>query len=299
MIVDNISDYLVPLVKKLFGISDMTLFLRRKKQDFEKLFFHKKYTAEDIVRCLEEMGVERGKPIIVHSSMHNFYNYNGSADELIDKLIEYVGDNGTLCMPAFPSDKYNINNIFDVKQTPSAAGYLSEVFRKRAGVKRSLNKLHSVCALGKDADIITGDHHNSEICFDKHSPFYLIGQMGGYIVNLGMPRWYVGTGEHVCEALLYNKLSFFKDKFSNTYEFTYRDEKGIEIKHTMKTRSKVPYIRRTDTKLFDMYFDSSKFKRKRLSNIWITVFDMKYLYERLSELALEGIVIYSSPKFYK
>lgn len=295
----SLIDFVVKILKSFLGISNMTLYLRRKRQDIEKIFYHKKFTSDDIVKCLESMGVERGKPLIVHSAMHNFYNYDGTADELIDKLIEFVGPNGTLCMPAFPPDKYNSDLLFDTTNTPSAAGYLTELFRKRAGVKRSLNHLHSVCALGKDAELITEDHINSEICFDKHSPFYIIGQLGGYIVNLGMPRWYVGTGEHVCEALLYGKLAYYTDKFCKSVVYSYCDEYGIRKQHAIKTHPKRHYVRRTDTKLFDKYFDSSKYNRVKLSNIWITAFNMKYLYERLSELAMDGHVIYSSPKFYR
>ena len=200
-------------------------------------------------------------------------------------------------MPAFPHDKRNPNIVFDVKNSKSAAGYLTEVFRKRRGVKRSLNQLHSVCALGKDADEIVGSHDKSIICFDKYSPFYKIAELNGYIVNLGLPQYYTGTGVHVCEALLYDKINFFKRKFCYKVTFTYRDANDNIIKHTMLTGSEVPYVRRRTTKIFDRYFSPVFYKRKKLSNIWITVYDMKYLINRLSELAYQGITIYRYPKF--
>ena len=217
---------IVKCVKRFFDIKNFTLFCRKKKQSIEKLIYRKKYSSDDIINILKQSGVKPGHPIIVHSAYSNLYNYSGTADELIDKLIEFLGPDGTLCMPAFPSDKRNPNKIFDVVNSPSAAGYLTEVFRKRPGVLRSLNQLHSVCALGKDADKITGSHHLSKICFDDNSPFYIIGQLGGYIVNLGMPKWFIGTGGHVCEALLYDRLDFFKNKFSNNVTFTYKDKNG-------------------------------------------------------------------------
>ena len=43
-------------------------------------------------------------------------------------------------------------------------------------------------------------------------------------------------------------------------------------------------------------FDKSKYHRTKLSNIWINVFEMKYLYNRLYELAIQGKTIYKSPK---
>lgn len=283
---------IVPVIKKIFGISDLTLTLRKKKQSIEKLFYHKKYTADDIINVLKNNGVKPGHPLMVHSAMGNLYNYEGTIDELIDKLIEFVGPKGTLCMPAYPKDKTNNNMVFDVRTTPSAAGILTETFRKRPGVKRSLNQLHSVCAIGKDADLITGDHHHSITCFDEHSPYYIIGQLGGYTTNIGLPKWFVGTGGHVCESLLFNKLDYFTKKFEIQKTFTYINWDGSEVKHTMNAESKQTYIRKKSTKIFDKYFDSTKFRRTKLSNIWIVSFEMKYLYERLTELAEEGITIY-------
>ena len=283
---------LVPVIKKVFGINDLTLSLRKNKQKVEKLFYHKKFTADDIIEVLRANGVKPGKPLMVHSAMGNLYNYKGTIDELIDKLLEFVGSEGTLCMPAYPKDKTNNNQIFDVRNTPSAAGILTETFRKRSGVKRSLNQLHSVCAIGKDADLIIGDHHHSVTCFDEHSPYYIIGQLGGYTTSIGLPKWFVGTGEHVCESLLFSKLDYFTKKFEIKKTFTYRTWDGTELKHTMFAESHQKYIRTHSTAIFDKYFDSTKYHRIKLSNVWITSFDMKYLYDRLTELALEGITIY-------
>lgn len=296
---EALYNFVVHAIKRLFKIKDLTLFVRHKKQNFEKLIYYKKYNVNDIARLLEEMGVPRGKPIMLHVAMHNFYNFRGTANELIDGLIDYVGPQGTLCMSSFPPDKYNTDVVFDVKKTKSAAGYLTEVFRNREGVKRSINHLHSVCAYGKDAELIVNSHHKSKICFDELSPFYIIGELGGYALSLGMPKWYVGTGEHVCEALLYEKLSFFNDLFTKELVFSNRDSDGNLISQKMLTIPKHTYRRTTSTKLFDKYFSKDKYSRTKLSNIWISAFEMKYLRDRLAELALNGLTIYSKPKFYK
>ena len=290
------SRKLVKLFKKWFGIGNLTLSIRRKKQSLEKIIYRKKYTADDIIDILRKQGVKPGRPLVIHSAFGNFYNYQGTADELLDKLIEFLGPDGTLCLPAFPKDKYNPNNIFDVRNTPSAAGYLTKLFMNRPGVKRSLNQLHSVCALGKDADKIVGEHHLSRICFDEHSPYYIIGQLGGYSVNLGLPDWFIGTGEHVCEALMFDKIDYFKDKFAEPVTYTYINQYGEIVKHTMLAKSKQKYIRLRSTKIIDKYFEKSKYGRTKLSNMWISSFDMCYLYERLSELAEQGVFIYSYPK---
>ena len=284
------------IIRKITGVPNLTLYFRKKRKPIEKFFHRKKYTAADIVEVLRESGVKPGHPIVVHSAMGQLYNFQGTADDLIDALLEFVGPEGTLCMPAYPFMKEDTSRIFDVRESKSAAGYLSETFRKREGVLRSMNQLHSVCALGRDAGKIVGDHHHSRICFDEHSPYYIIGQLGGYVVDLGLPKYFIGTGSHVCEAFLYDKMEYFRRKFTRSVEFTYKDYNGEIFKHTMLTTPAVPYIRSHSTKLIDRNFDKSKYRRTRLSNIWINVFDMKYLYTRLYELALEGKTIYRTPK---
>lgn len=293
----QIRSKVITKIKKTFGIDNFTVFVRRRKQDIQKIFYRRKYTANDIIKVLKDSGVLPGKPVLIHSAMGNFYNYQGTADELIDKLIEFVGPEGTVCMPAYPKDKFNEHKIFDVRNTKSAAGYLTEVFRNRPNVCRSLNQLHSVCALGKDAEYITKDHHLSETSFDSLSPFYKIAELDGYSISLGMPKWYVGTGEHICESILCKKIPFFAEKFKIEKEFTYIDKDSNVVKHRMKAISYKRYVRSKKTKLFDRYFDKKKYNRKKLSNIWIVVFDMKYLKDRLIELGEEGITIYSSPSF--
>lgn len=299
MILLSIRSLIVRAAKRILNVPNLTLYLRKRRQSIEKLFYCRSYTAADILTVMKKEGLKRGDTVMVHCAMNNFYNYKGTADELIDTILAYIGEEGTLCMPAYPKDKNNPNNIFDVSSTPTAAGYLAETFRKRPNVERSLNQLHSVCAYGKNAHYIVGEHHLSETCFDEHSPFYKIGELDGLSFNLGLPKWFVGTVEHVCESLLINELAYFKDKFMTEVEFTYRDKDGHMLKHKMMTRSKQPYIRKKSTKYFDEYFDKNKYHRSRLSNIWITCYDVAYLIRRMTALAKDGKIIYAYPKFYR
>lgn len=290
---------LVDFVKRVFHIENFTLFVRKKRQRIESLFYHKTYTAEDIVSMMAAMGMKPGDSIIVHCAMNNFYNYRGTASGLIDALLNYLGPNGTLCMPAYPFDKTNPDKLFDVRTDKTAAGFLAETFRNYPGVKRSLNKLHSVCAIGKYADYLVSEHHLSKTCFDEKSPFYKLGQLGGLSFSLGLPKYYIGTIGHVCESLLRERLPYFRDKFSRLVSYEYVTYDGRHIRHEMYTGSLKPYVRSKDTCLVDSCFSKEKYGRRRLSNIWINMFDVHYTIKRLSELALEGKTIFSYPPFYK
>lgn len=295
----NIYKKIVLTVKKTFGIRNLNLFVRKKRQRLEKLLYHRKFTAHELADELLRMGLKPGSVVIVHCAMNNFYNYQGTVDEIIDEILRAIGPEGTLCMPAFPYDKYNVDKVFDVRTEKTAAGLLAETFRKRPGVKRSLNQLHSVCALGPKAEYIVSEHHLSRTCFDEHSPFYKIYKLRGMSVSLGLPDYFIGTCAHVNECILRDELAYFRDKFTTPVSFHYIDKDGKSFTHSMLTHGKTRYIRNRSTRLFDTYFHKPYYVRERFSNIWINIFDVHYLVDTLTNLAREGIVIYTYPKFYR
>ena len=76
---------IITTIKKTFGIHSLKLFVRKKQLQVERLFYHKKYTAHELVDELVRMGMKPGSVVIVHCAMNNFYNYRGTVDELIDE----------------------------------------------------------------------------------------------------------------------------------------------------------------------------------------------------------------------
>ncbi len=289
---------IVTTVKRIFGIHSMNQSVRKKRQQLERLVYHQKYTAKELADEVARLGIKRGQVVIVHCAMNNFYNYRGTADELIDELLRILGPEGTLCMPAFPRNKYDNSREFDVRTEPTAAGLLAETFRKRPGVKRSLNQLHSVCAIGPKADYIVGEHHLSRTCFDEHSPFYKIYELGGISLSMGLPKYFIGVCAHVSESLLRDEIAYFHDKFTTPMTFHYIDCKGNKLDHTMLS-TKNPYIRVRNTKTIERYFDHSKYSFTRFSNLWINMYDVTYLVDTLMKLSYEGKTIYQYPKFYR
>src|SRR5690606_25332726 len=168
------------IIKDIWGINGINLFIKKQKKKIKKVLYKKKYSCSDIISNMKEMGLKPGSVIFIHSSMSEFYNYTGTTEELIQSILSEIGEEGTLLMPAYPPQKGQLFNkaqqsdeiVFDILNTPSGAGLLSEVFRNFPNVKRSINLQHSVCALGKLADYFTSEHHLSKIAWDEYSPYY-------------------------------------------------------------------------------------------------------------------------------
>lgn len=74
------------IFKKITGIKDISLFRKNLHKRIGKLWYHKKYTADDIIAVMCQLGMKTGSIICIHASMKEFYNYQGTAEELIKKF---------------------------------------------------------------------------------------------------------------------------------------------------------------------------------------------------------------------
>lgn len=301
----SIIRFFVLIIKNIFHIENLHLFARKKKKMFNKLVFKKKYSTDDLITVMCKMGMRSGSIIFIHSSMSEFYNYEGSAHELINKIIDVIGSDGTLMMPAYPMGKKNLYKIaaetnevvFDVNNTPSGAGYLSEVFRTYPGVKRSINLQHSVCAYGKLSDHFLNEHHLSEIAWDSFSPYYKLAHSDGLIFSLGLTPYLRNvTMIHCIEANFRHKYQYFASFFGRNIKYNFLDQYGNMSSHNII----IPLTGGVrSAKVIKRYFDKQKFKKVKLSNLNIEMVESNYMYNRCVDLTEKGIPIYVKPSSKK
>lgn len=287
------------IIKKITGIKDLSAFRKQLKKQIGKFFYHKKYNADDIVSIMKQMGMKKGSIVCIHAAMKEFYNYQGTATELIDKILEVITLEGTLLMPAFPHrDKmFNPNFIFDVKNTPTAAGYLAETFRKYPGVVRSINIQHSVCAIGKYANWLTRNHHQCSNCWDEKSPWFRMTQLNALVFNIGMQSHYIGTFVHCVEGLLWKEHPYWNQFFDLTFTFKYRDTEGNIGTYSCQTSH---LECRTREMVLIKHLKSHMHKNK-ISNLLIQEYDSNECLKIMLDLGRKGVTMYyvPSPKKFK
>lgn len=143
------------------------------------------YSKNDLLKQLEELGIDKKGTLLVHSSFKSMGVVEGGPDTVLDALIEYMKD-GLLVLPTHTWKYINKDNpVFDVNDSPSNVGILTELFRKRPGVVRSEHPTHSVAALGKDAESFTkGEYRFDTPCaresvwgklVDRHAQIVMLG----------------------------------------------------------------------------------------------------------------------------
>jgi len=173
---------------------------------------------EDIVRQLQEVGLERGDAVMVHTSLKRMGYVCGGAQTVIEALMEVVGDAGTILMPTQSwknldpeegvhwevgeTDWQKIRDnwpAYDKALTPTnTMGAVAEMFRQFPGSLRSDHPARSVCAWGKHAAYLTENHDLSNI-FGNGSPIGRLYELDGKVLLLGT-SYDKNTSLHLADA---------------------------------------------------------------------------------------------------
>lgn len=282
------------IVKKITGIKDISLMKKNIHKNVGKLIYHKKYNAKDIVNVMVKLGMKKGSTVCIHASMKEFYNYNGTAEELIREIQHVLTPEGTLMMPAYPdiANKDLGQYIFNPETDETAAGYLAETFRKSPDVIRSINVQHSVCAWGKHAEWLTKDHQYGKNCWDEHSPYFRMTQIGALVFDLGMPDFFIGTFDHCVEAILYKEHPYWKQFFSKEQTYQYYDKNGNICHYTCLTGN---IDCRSREKKLTRHFSHDIYKKEKLSNLHIKVFHAAPCLDIMLKLGRKGVTMYYVP----
>ena len=182
----------------------------RKRFPGPQLLLHGRFTASELVSQFRDRINTDFEILMVHSAYDRLLPmYSGNPVELVNELMAYCGSQRTLAMPAFvlggryydPIDYYK-SHSFDVRRTISEMGLLTEVFRRKPGVKRSLHPTHSVCALGPLAEAMTATHHLGTTRAGKLTPFEFMAQKRTVVVGLGVEYFRCLTQAKGVEDLL-------------------------------------------------------------------------------------------------
>jgi len=157
-------------------------------------------THHQLVNELRALGLGVGQIVFVHSALSSLGHVQGGADAVVDAFLEVVGPTGTLVVPTFTLSYGRVADpVFDLQQDQSEVGAISEAVRQRVGARRSCHLLHSVAALGKQAEAICAVHGPSAWAAD--GPFWQLAECEASVVLLGVP-YLRCTWFHVIEQLV-------------------------------------------------------------------------------------------------
>lgn len=261
----------------------------RKKAKSDAITRYGYFNVEQMREALKTAEIKKGGILFVQSSLNRFYNFKGTAMDVLLLLEEIVVPEGTLAMPSFPEYSNDGPFFFDVRKTPAQTGLLCELFRRRPGVIRSLNPSQSTCAIGPMARELLSEHHLSPFTCGEKSPLAKIAKHGGQILGLGLPPGYT-TLYHVLEDL--DPENFPRPIHAKKLvDFTVIDETGKKLSVSVCPRN--PKV--TTTMNLERLSQHLSKQAQRVFSIYgvpAYIIDAKLFLEELYSLRDKGITLY-------
>ena len=144
------------------------------------------YSKLNLKSFLYELGVDPKSALMVHLSYKAIGDVDGRGDAVLDALMEYMQP-GLLVLPGHTwSNVGSQNPVMDVLYTPTCVGVLTELFRKRPGVLRSLHPTHSLAAFGAEAEnLLTGEENIQTPC-GAGGAYYRLWERDAQILLIGV-----------------------------------------------------------------------------------------------------------------
>lgn len=144
------------------------------------------YTKQDLLAHLEALGIDPSGTLMVHLSCKAIGEVDGRGDTVLDALTEYMKP-GLLVLPTHTwSNVDEKNPVMDVLYTPTCIGVLTEMFRKRPGVHRSLHPTHSLAAIGEGAEeFVSGEEKINTPC-GMGGAYYKLWERNAQILLIGV-----------------------------------------------------------------------------------------------------------------
>ena len=187
-----------------------------------------RYRESDIVEILaqswREAGIRSGDLVLIHSSIKRtllrFRENRDTANPntILASFAAAVGTSGTLLLPLFNFD-FTTGKPFDMRNTPSHMGALTESGRLHPAAVRTGHPIYSFCAIGRESAAFRGICNFSG--YGPDSPFAILRKLGGKIGVLDLPDQDSVTYYHHVEET--HEVGY---RFHKTFSGAYIDETG-------------------------------------------------------------------------
>ena len=159
--------------------------------------------AKETFRAISD-ALSPGDDVMVHASLGQFGTFIPGVDSIIDALFAAVGPTGTVLMMT-DTRSFARTGRFDIGQ-PSETGLLTEIFRQRPDVSRSMVPMVSFAAQGARASEYLQTYHSH---LDATAPLTRLLENDGVILLLGV-GYQKCTLWHLSEERYATPVNFYK-----------------------------------------------------------------------------------------
>lgn len=253
------------------------------------------YDGRALIACMRSLGVQPGDTVLLHSSFEDHHGFRGTIQEVTDVFIDAVGLGGNLLMVSLPYRSSSLQYLsalkrFDVRKTPSMMGMMSELFRRRPGVMRSLSPTHPMLAYGPRAAWLIADHETCQHPCGPGSPFEKLVACDAKAVffNTSFDAF---TFFHYLEHLVSSKMQF--SLYTDTpFQAQVVDAEGVQS--TVPTYAfAVDAMRRRRFAVLEAELRRRRaFKERRIGNGSLLVVRIRETVECVQDMTRRGVYFY-------
>ena len=180
-------------------------------------------TKDDLVKGFQGLGLAAGDVVLVHSSYKSLGPVDGGPQTVVDALLEVLTPAGTLIMPTF-NFNFNKGEPWDVRNTPSHMGVLTEIVRTNPESRRVFHPFYSFALLGKLKDELTKVRYKDS--YGKESLFMSLRELDAKIMIIGLSYTHSLTFMHHIEQMEgvdYRFIKAFTGMITDENGITYED----------------------------------------------------------------------------
>lgn len=174
-------------------------------------------------------GISSGDIILIHSSIKRLLlkfrmaRCRITPNDVLTSFMDVVGAKGTILLPLFNFD-FTLGFDFDIRNTPSHMGALTEAARLHDECVRTGHPVYSFAVIGhRSVDFVNIDNRSA---YSVESPFGLLKSMNGKIACLDLMDQHSMTFYHHVEEVKKVEYRYFK-----SFRGRYIDKNGhLQIK---------------------------------------------------------------------
>lgn len=246
-------------------------------------------TKNELIQEILQMNIKSTDTLLIHSSLKSLGHVVGGAKTVVEAFMEVIND-GLLI---FPTHTWGIIRndleVFDINNTPSNVGAITNAALDTKAFIRSSHPTHSVCAYGKNAKEYIKNDDNATTPCGVNGCFGSLKNMNAKILFLGAPLS-KNTFIHSIEEEMN-----VPDRFtSHIYHFYSKDENG-NIKDYYMPRhfsSKSAHISDHYEKLLPILIKNDACEKVKLGESTSYLVDATKCYKIVKELLSNNIHIF-------
>lgn len=163
-------------------------------------------------------GLAEGDTVLIHSNIkRTLVEYRRSKislspQDILESFLDVIGPKGTLLLPLFNFD-FAKGIPFDISNSESQMGVLTEAGRKFSGAIRTGHAIYSFAVIGyKSSDFVGIDNVSG---YAEDSPFGLLKRLNGKIASLDLEDQNSMTFYHHVEEVKRVDYRYFKSFYGD------------------------------------------------------------------------------------